>query len=391
MDFDNLGLALRSLVIFRGLREDEVIKKLIELLRSGGDDTAAGVERYAALAEAIFSEGGSLTQCVMERVLENENVYVIKRALGEDVAKLEQCLRHELELLQRISGIRSADIKKHIAYEGYLPEWETFEADFVSAYMNRMQSLGTKGYGIFSKHHMFCVKSGQIMPVAWPDPIAISDLKGYEKQRQAVTDNTLALIDGKPAANALLFGDAGTGKSSTVKALVNEYHEMGLRLVEIRKNQFADIPRVIEALSRNTLKFILFIDDLSFAKENDDFYALKAVLEGSASAKAPNIAIYATSNRRHLIKETFSDRQGDDIHRDETIQEMISLSARFGLVVGFLRPDKKLYLRIVRELADEAGVAMSAEELETQAERFASSGRSPRTARQFIEQLKVKR
>jgi predicted AAA+ superfamily ATPase len=251
-----------------------------------------------------------------------------------------------------------------------------------------MESLLTRGYGVFSKHRVFSVKNGALIPVAWPDTISLSDLKGYERQRQTVIDNTLALINGSAAANALLFGDAGTGKSSTVKAVVNEYHHLGLRLVEIKKDQFTEIPQVIEALSRNPLKFILFIDDLSFAGENDDFYALKAVLEGSVFAKAPNIAVYATSNRRHLIKETFSDREGDDVHRDETIQEMISLSARFGLTVGFLRPDKKLYLRIVHELADEAGVAITAQELEIEAERFASSGRSPRTAKQFVEQLK---
>lgn len=387
MDFKDMNLAMRSLVIFRGLRKDGVIKRLEELMLPAGD-TAEDVERYAALTEVLFNAGKDLTEYVLGLTLEDENAYVTRRALGEDVSKLEACLESELALLQDVSRLKASKVKKRIGYEGYLPEWETADMDFVSAYRRRMEELPARGYGIFSKHRMFMVKGGTLSPVIWPDMIRLSDLKGYERQRQAVIDNTLALLGGKPAANVLLFGDAGTGKSSTVKAVANEYFGQGLRLVEIKKSQAEDIPAVIESLSRNPLKFILFIDDLSFAGENDDFYALKAVLEGSASAKAPNIAIYATSNRRHLIKESFSDREGDDVHRDETIQETISLSARFGLTVGFLRPDKKLYLRIVRELSDEAGINMRPELLELEAERFAEGGRSPRTARQFVESLK---
>jgi predicted AAA+ superfamily ATPase len=347
-------MELCSLVIFRGLRKDAVISKLEALLREDGD-AASMVERYAAFAEALYYAGGNLTEYVLGRALEDENVYVLRRAAGEDAPKLE---------------------------------WETGGADFVSAYRQRMSELPSKGYGIYSKHRMFSVKDSALRPVKWPDPVTLSGLKGYERQRQAVIDNTLALLAGKPAANALLFGDAGTGKSSTVKAVVNEYWEQGLRLVEISKNQTWDIPAVIETLCRNPLKFILFIDDLSFAGEGDGYYALKAALEGSAAAKAPNIVIYATSNRRHLIKESFSDRQGDDVHVSETIQELISLSARFGLTVGFLRPDKALYLRIVRELASDAGIAMEAGQLELEAERFADGGRSPRAAKQFIERLR---
>lgn len=387
-ELKDLDLKLRSLVIFRGLNEDKVIKKLGLLLRAEDGDTAEQVERYAAFAERLLCEDRSLTRYILRCVLEHENVYVTKRAAGDDVSYLEECLENELKLLQQISRVEPEDIKRHIAYGGYLPGWETGEEDFISAYRQRMGSLGTLGYGMFSKYHAFTVKNGALAPVAWPDPVTLRDLKGYEKQRQAVMDNTLALLEGRPAANVLLFGDAGTGKSSTVKAAANEYADKGLRLVEIKKDQASEIPFIIEQLSRNPLKFILFLDDLSFAAENDDFYALKAVLEGSVSAKTKNIAIYATSNRRHLIKESFADRQGDDVHRDETIQEIISLSARFAHTVGFLRPDKKLYLRIVHELAEEAGINMGAEQLELEAERFAGSGRSPRAAKQFIQQLK---
>ncbi len=383
---ENIDLALRSLVIFRGLNEDKVIKSFSSLLLAEG--TAQQVERYAEFAEGLLRKSGNLTEYILERALEDENIYVTRLARGEEVSNLDECLENELRALHRLSQIKPENIKSHIAYGGYLPGWETSETDFISAYRKRMEDLGTSGYGIFARHRAFTVKGGALIPVIWPDPVRLSDLKGYEKPRQAVIGNTLALLEGRPAANVLLFGDAGTGKSSTVKAVANEFWGKGLRLIEIKKDQAADIPLIIEDLSRNPLKFILFIDDLSFAAENDDFYALKAVLEGSVFARARNIAVYATSNRRHLIKESFADRQGDDVHRDETIQEMISLSTRFGLTVGFLRPDKKLYLQIVHELAEEAGISMETEQLDLEAERFAMSGRSPRAAKQFIEQLK---
>ena len=198
-----------------------------------------------------------------------------------------------------------------------------------------------------------------------------------------------AVLMGKPAANILLTGDAGTGKSSTVKAVVNELRRDGLRLIENRKDQLRAIPKLLDELSDNPLKFVLFIDDLSFLKDDDNFNALKAVLEGSVTAKSPNVVIYATSNRRHIIKEKFSDREGDDVHRNDTMQELISLSERFGIHVSFSRPNRETYLRIVRHLAREAKINMSETELDAGAERFAldRGGRTARLARQFIDGL----
>ena len=217
----------------------------------------------------------------------------------------------------------------------------------------------------------------------------LTDLKGYEDEREAVIANTRALLKGRPAANVLLYGDAGTGKSSTVKAVVNAFRGEGLRLIEIAMTQFRQIPGLIERLSDNPLKFILFIDDLSFAKETADFGALKAVLEGSVSSRGKNLAIYATSNRRRLVKESFSDRS-EDVHRSETLQELSSLSERFGLSVRFFRPDKAQYLDIVRALGAQYGLGVGDAKLEAEAERYAlqRGGRSPRVARQFVEYLK---
>ena len=216
------------------------------------------------------------------------------------------------------------------------------------------------------------------MPVRYPDPQRLSELPGYEQEREKVIANTRALLAGMPANNVLLYGDAGTGKSSTVKAIANEFAADGLRLVEVKKNQLYQIPDLMDKLAANPLKFILFIDDLSFTANDDNFAALKAILEGSVGGRARNIAVYATSNRRHLIKETLSDRTGDDIHEADTRQELMSLSARFGLTFEV----------ILTELAKQHGIEMPHDELLTKAEAFAirAGGRSPRVAKQFIEQ-----
>lgn len=251
--------------------------------------------------------------------------------------------------------------------------------------------LFTKGYGIFAKYHTFVVKDGQLVPVKYPDAQSLSQLSDYEREREQVIKNTQALLSGEPTSNVLLYGDAGTGKSSTIKAIANEYGDKGLRLIEVKKNQLYQIPELVESISRNPLKFILFIDDLSFSSNDNDFAALKAILEGSVAGKSGNLAVYATSNRRHLVRETMSGREGDEIHLNDTMQELMSLSARFGLVITFSKPNKDVYLNIVRHLAREYGIVKNEENLLQNAEAFAirSGGRSPRTARQFIELVKA--
>ena len=190
-------------------------------------------------------------------------------------------------------------------------------------------------------------------------------------------------------SNTLLCGDAGTGKSSTVKAVANAFFQDGVRLIELRKDQLRYLPEVMGKINGNPLKFIIFIDDLSFNQNDDNFSMLKAALEGSASAMADNAVIYATSNRRHIIKESFADRDGDDVHRNDTLQETLSLSERFGLTVLFSKPNKQLYLEIVKELARRFDIRLPEKELEVQAEAFAmrKGNRSARCAEQFINSL----
>ena len=229
----------------------------------------------------------------------------------------------------------------------------------------------------------------QIEAIASADKITLDKFVGYEEERRQVIDNTKAFLENRPAANTLLCGDAGAGKSSTVKAVANAFFEDGLRLIELRKDQLRYLPEVMAKVNGNPLKFIIFIDDLSFNQNDDNFSMLKAALEGSASAMADNAVIYATSNRRHIIKENFSDREGDDVHRNDTLQETLSLSERFGLTVLFSKPNKALYLQIVKELAKRFGISMDEKELEIQAESFAlrKGNRSARCAEQFINSL----
>lgn len=385
-----ISLQLHSLVIFRNLLNDKVIIKLLELLDSIPKSISEQIDSYSAFVSQLFMVSDNLTEYMIDKILEDENIYILKYAEGGSIdIVLEECMMNELILLQEISQLNASTIRTVIKYDSYLPAWKTRRIDFVSVYMENLGTISKSGYGIFRNHNMFFVKDGLITPVKHPDNIRLSNLKGYRDERKAVVDNTKALLKGKPAANVLLYGDAGTGKSSTVKAIANEYKNQGLRIIEIKKKQLNDIPLIMERISKSCLKFIIFIDDLSFNKSGDDFGALKAALEGSISAKTSNVAIYATSNRRHLIKESFSDREGDDIHINDTIQEMISLSERFGLTINFFKPDKEQYLEIVHEIGKECGIKMSRMDLDIEAERYASrrGGRSPRIAKHFIEHL----
>jgi predicted AAA+ superfamily ATPase len=230
-----------------------------------------------------------------------------------------------------------------------------------------------------------------IEPVGSPDTVTMDNFIGYAEEREQILANTRAFLAGRPAANVLLYGDAGTGKSSTVKAIVNSLFEDGLRLIEIRKNQLSYLPFVMGKIRQNPLHFIIFIDDLSFNKSDDCFSMLKAALEGSASAKAKNAVIYATSNRRHIVRESFAERDGGEVHRNDSMQEALSLSERFGLKILFARPNQQLYLEIVRELASKRGVSIDKNELETRAEAFALARgtRSARCAEQFVDSLTV--
>ena len=392
---------LHGLVVFRSLLDDPVVAKLLDLtdrMEAGAPGYGPVCDAVAQFEAALFEHTTNWGSYLSAAVLEAETVCVRQAASGTLAPALQTALDSELAFLQALCGLTLDEL---LAAAGsatgqaqelaFLPRWETSGIDLPAAYAQRMSEVGKKGYGMFAKHHVFTVENGQLVPVKYPDPQRLSELPGYEKEREKVIANTKALLAGMPSNNVLLYGDAGTGKSSTVKAIANEFAPDGLRLIEVKKNQLYQIPDLMDKLAANPLKFILFIDDLSFTANDDNFAALKAILEGSVGGRAKNIAVYATSNRRHLIKETLTDRTGDDIHEADTRQELMSLSARFGLTVTFQRPEKARFENILAELAKQHGIDMPMDQLLVKAEAFAirAGGRSPRVAKQFIEQCEA--
>lgn len=388
-----LKLQIDSLTVFAQIKEDEVIKRLRALLDAVSGKTGdESVRLYSEFVAALYPHTMSLTEYVKNLMIQDDNFYVKGRASGRQAdAEMLDAVDAEIDILQQIAAIKSEDVKAALGYEGYLPSWKTHSVDLKYDFMEKLQNITKTGYGIFAKYSFFRVDDGEIIPVAHPDYQRMDQLFEYKRERDLILKNTEALVNGTGASNMLLYGDAGTGKSSTIKAVAHHLAPQGLRIIEVKKNQLYQIPKLMEELSANPLKFILFIDDLSFSGNDDNFSALKATLEGSISGCGDNAVIYATSNRRHLVKESFGDRMGDELHLNDTMQETMSLAARFGLTITFQKPDKDEYLSIVKSLAEEYSIEMAEEELFKKAEAHAirKNGRSPRTAKQFIELLKI--
>lgn len=388
-ELKNLSTAVQSLAVFRSLLSDPVIVPLEAYLE------APSVAHYSAFVAALYDTGKRTLAGYIQHIVHcDENAYI--RMIGRGAQpwpEMEANMAQEIRILQALADLTPEALREGLDWQGYLPGFPTKPVALAESYRERCANIHRYGYGIYAKHRMFYLSGeNKIVPVRNPDQTRLSSLIDYKREQQIILDNTLALLAGKPAANILLTGDAGTGKSSTVKAIVNELWEQGLRILEVRKEQLHAIPAILDALNTNPLKFILFIDDLSFQRDDDNFSALKAILEGSVSAKSRNVVIYATSNRRHLVKETFSSREGDDVHRNDTLQEVLSLSERFGIQVTFQKPNKQTYLGIVRHLAREKGIQMEVSQLELLAEQYAlgRGGRSARAATQFIDGLLAK-
>ena len=263
-------------------------------------------------------------------------------------------------------------------------EFFNYVTDFYKAY----------GVGLFGLNKAFRVIGGDngvtFTPINNMDKVMLDDLIGYEIQKKKLVENTEAFVQGRKANNALLFGDSGTGKSTSIKAIVNEYYDQGLRMIEIYKHQFKDLSNVIASIKNRNYKFIIYMDDLSFEEFEIEYKFLKAVIEGGVETKPDNILIYATSNRRHLIKETWNDRNdlesNNGLHRSDTIEEKLSLVNRFGCQISYSKPSQKEFFDIVIGLARKNNVKMTDEELMAEANKWELShgGISGRTAQQFI-------
>lgn len=386
----NLACKLSAVCVFRNVIKSKPINTLIEFLCCENSEQ----KQLALFGEFVYllSEYNySLSEFLCHQIFTDENKYIISVAQNSDISdKITKNVNSELDIFSYLTSLSAKDFLNFSDYCDYIPQFENSYIDFKIEYSKRIQNVNRYGYGIFATANMFTVENEDIIPVKSADDISIDSFIGYESERKQVFDNTELLIKGKTAANVLLFGDAGTGKSSTVKACANYFADQGVRLIEIRKDQLFSLSHIMGKIADNPLKFIIFIDDLSFNKNDDCFSMLKAALEGSASAKSKNAVIYATSNRRHIVKENFSDRANEnDIHHSDTVQELMSLSDRFGLTVYFERPNKSLYLDIIHKLADKKGLTVDRSELDIKAEAFAlnKGSRSPRAAEQFINSL----
>jgi predicted AAA+ superfamily ATPase len=304
---------------------------------------------------------------------------MLRAALGEELPSwAELC---PLSVAER--GAEEAALRKRLAEE----------ADWAGLVTSLARYYAASGAGVLARQRAFRWVGGErpIEVVTAPDPIRLSDLIGYDTERELVVRNTAHFVAGHAANNVLIYGDRGTGKSSTVKALLNEYAPLGLRLVEVPKGRLGDLTRILAVLRGRRERFILFVDDLSFDDHETHYKDLKAVLEGGIESRPANVLLYATSNRRHLVQERFSDRRGptDEVHFGDTAQEKLSFSDRFGISVTFGQPDQERYLQIVAGLAAARGLSVEPSELRRRALEWAAwqNGRSGRTARQFVDFL----
>ena len=389
MDLKLLSCRISALSVFRGILDKKEMRAFLNFLKA--EDLCQKLSFYGEFINSLGIHAGSFSAFLTKAVCEDENIYIKSVAKNKEVSSsIKANAEKELELFSTLTQLTPKALFEGTSYSEYIPEFENERVDFSAVYQERLSHIERYGYGIFATAGMFRVENGEIVAVEAADDISTDIFIGYEKERQQVMDNTEALTLGKAAQNVLLCGDAGTGKSSTVKAVANAYFDKGVRLIELRKDQLFSLSHVMGRIADNPLKFIIFIDDLSFNKNDDCFSMLKAALEGSASAKASNAVIYATSNRRHIVKERFSERgHEDDVHHSDTVQELLSLSDRFGIVVYFSKPNKKLYLDIVHELAQRENLTIDEKELDIKAEAFAlaKGSRSPRAAQQFIKGL----
>ena len=366
---------LKELLIVPGYRDDEAVKYICETLC---DERNRAVSAYSRLCGMLVSERSTLSDHIFHICTDRSGCLFSDRKNAE----------HQMSIMSRFAGISCAELvsvlRKRFSIDENVPfpVYETGDTeisyDSVSSFINRY------GSSVFADHKAFRCENGLLAPVEQFDGIRLTDLKNYEAQRQRVIDNTLCFINGQKYSNVLLYGDRGTGKSSTVKAVVNEYDD--LRIVLITKSEIPSIYDIYDTVKDLPLKFILFLDDLTFGDNEQGYSILKQALEGSVNVMPRNCAIYATTNRRHIIKETSSERE-DEHNEADARDEKVSLSDRFGLYITFMSPDKKTYLDIVRKLADDRNLVIDDEKLCMLAEKYAlrKGGRSPRTAGQFVD------
>ncbi len=376
LDWKTLRISLRGLSAYRGLLQRDVMQCVMALLDAlCAEDGEGAAECRSELFYRLRLEGHTdLGDWVMEHLRFDEEPYPLLTECGGSDAALEAAARRDVECLAAVVFALSGEPCRVLDFDAL--------TDFYRRY----------GAGMFAKYRAFLWEGGELFPIEKPDAPAKHELLGYELQREAVIANTRAMMEGHTVNNVLLYGDSGTGKSATVKSLLTVEGLEDLRIIELQKEGLADMSALIRRLRGRRQKFILFIDDLAFDQDDKTYSLLKTILEGGLERRPANVAIYATSNRRNLVRQTFSDRAGDEVDASETVQEKTALADRFGLRVAYLPLNKAEFLKLVDGLAELEGIETDPEELHAQAIRWEARhpGRTPRTAQQFIAGLKTK-
>jgi uncharacterized protein len=422
-DTGELLVRARGIATLRGVLNSSVVQDLLallEVLEEERPDAGAVARVFGRLWEGLALEERLLSDAwqshLVGRVLDDENPFSLGAERGEiNWSVLEQA-RRDLRTLRELFALDAAVLLGRVesavpALAGIWVSWTSPEPVEESPRRTIARKLSAAedwgacaelladhfarhGAEPFGRHKAFLWREGRLLAVSHPDPVSLTELVAYEREREPLIKNTERFLAGLPAHHALLYGLPGTGKSSTVKAIMNEYADQGLRLVEVKKEDLGELQEALGVLGRRGRRFVLFVDDLSFEEHEVEYKALKALLEGSVEEPPENVRLYATSNRRNLIRETFSERESsadDDVHARDTMQEKLSLAARFGLRLTFPPPDQARYLEIVAGLAGERGLTVSTEDLRERAllwDRW-HAGRSGRTARQFVDELEA--
>ena len=400
---------LASLSIYRGLLDCPVTGSYYRLLQTAANFDAANPEPFFTAwgtfyaTACTYGAAEDLSGVITDGALYDDNIFSRRGAAGEEISdSLRRGVERDLSILLAATTLSPEIIlvesgADRLPLSQNLPRWqvgkpvEELQGDLSQCVNKLLSFYRGHGCGKFVKYRAFIWREQKILPVEYPDKIRLEDLKGYEFQRNQVVDNTTRFLQGLPANNCLLYGDRGTGKSSTVKAIMNGYAKDGLRVIEMPKESLMEFPYLVDQIAGLPLKFIIFIDDLSFSKQDETYASLKAVLEGGVASRPDNTLIYATSNRRHLIKESWSDRDDmetdNGMHRSDTMQEKLSLVARFGVTIYYGKPSQKEYFTIVKELRKRyPSITLTDEELCAEANKWELShgGISGRTAQQFI-------
>ncbi len=394
MNIKPLLAALQGVTAYKDLLVQPVMESALRLAaRLVHGDGLGGLEAYTDLFYRLRLSGhAGLGDWLWEALRWSEGPYPKLVEAGDRDPALEQAARRDVTTLSMLAEV---DCDRWLAllsqlldsdYQGVLTGLPRWHSGVPFTFEELTRAYAEDGVGLFARHRAFVWENGALVPVDRPDCPTAQQLLGYDRQRDAVIRNTRALVDGNYVNNVLLYGESGTGKSATVKHLLTLPGMERLRLIEADKEDLGGLPALIRTLEGRPQRFIIFIDDLTFDRDDSTYSVLKTILEGGVERRPDNVAIYATSNRRHLVRQTISERAGDDMDRNETIREKTSLADRFGLRILFQGLEKGEFLSIVDLLAAQRGVDLPPEELHRQAvawERL-HGGQTPRAALQFV-------